>query len=221
MSAPLPSSEIGKPYPPKRSSRPPIRADADRAGAGDNDGAVRTTMGTETGSQAVADEANGGKRMRNLFEAASAPRAPETGKTDPCVHQRKILAPQSCLLGCDRARAHDRLPRLVDAQPRRCRSRAALAERGTIFILDASAATATAAVNPEIQCVLSSPCCSNAENSVPVIGGRQQLCSPFWRTNPPASWILPGTLTDARLGSRADNCAMTSDEPLPAPAPLS
>ena len=127
------------------------QADTDRAGAGDNDGAVRTTMGAETGSQSVADEANGGERMRDLLERRFGAPAPETSKTDPCVHQRKILALQSCLLGCGVGGAHDRAPRLVDAQPRRCRARAALAEHRAIFILDASAATAAAAVNAEIQ----------------------------------------------------------------------
>jgi hypothetical protein len=83
------------------------QTDADRASAGDNDGAVRTTMCTETGSQSVADKANGRERMRNLLKRRLGASAPETRKTDPGVHQRKILPRYSCLLGCSRARLQD------------------------------------------------------------------------------------------------------------------
>jgi hypothetical protein len=60
----------------------PDQTDADRASADDNDGAVRTTMGTKTGSQSVADKANGRERMRNLRERRLGASAPETRKTD-------------------------------------------------------------------------------------------------------------------------------------------
>src|SRR5207245_7185206 len=68
------------------------QADADRAGPGDNDGAVLTTMCAETGSQSVADEAKGRERMRNLLESRLGALARETGKSDPRVHEREILA---------------------------------------------------------------------------------------------------------------------------------
>ena len=68
------------------------QADTDRAGSGDNDGAVRTPMGAETRGHSVADEVNGCERMRNLLESRFGAPAPETSKTDPRMHQREILA---------------------------------------------------------------------------------------------------------------------------------
>jgi hypothetical protein len=53
--------------------------------------------------------------MRNLLESRFGAPTPETSKTDPRVHQRKILGPHPCLLGCGRARSHERPPRLIDA----------------------------------------------------------------------------------------------------------
>src|SRR5262249_55732545 len=47
---------------------PSDQSDADRTGTDDDDGSVRTSMGTETGCQPVADEANRCEGMRNLFE---------------------------------------------------------------------------------------------------------------------------------------------------------
>ena len=111
-------------------------------------------MGTETRGHSVADRVNGCERMRNLLESRCGAPAPETNKTGPRVHQREILPPRPCLLGCGRVHSHDRPPPLVDAQPRRRRPRAALADHGTKFILDTSAATAAAAVNSEIQSAL-------------------------------------------------------------------
>jgi hypothetical protein len=107
-------------------------------------------MRAKAGSQSVADEANGGEWMSYLLERDFGAPARETRETDPGVHPRKILTRQPCLLGCGRTRPHDRVPGLVDAKPRRCGPRAALAEHGAKFVLDAGAATTAAAVNPEI-----------------------------------------------------------------------
>ena len=98
------------------------QADTDRAGSGDNDGAVRTTMGTETRGHSVADEVNGCERMRNLLESRCGAPAPETNKTDPCVHQREILPPQpACSAAAVYARMIDRhalsMPSRVVAGP--------------------------------------------------------------------------------------------------------
>jgi hypothetical protein len=107
-------------------------------------------MGAETGGQPVADEANRRKRMCNLVECRLRAAASKTGESDAGVHPRKIRTLERCVLGCGRARSHDRTPRLVDSKPRRCRPRQALTEHRVTFILKPSAAAAAAAVNPEV-----------------------------------------------------------------------
>src|SRR5262249_42859944 len=126
------------------------QADADRAGAGDDDSAVGAPMSAETSSQAVADEADGCKRMDNLLQRRFGAPASEAGQADPRVHPGKVLARQPGLLGCSLAGTHDRAPGDVGPKPGRCRPRAALAEHGTVFILDTRPATGAAAVDPEV-----------------------------------------------------------------------
>ncbi|MGY3661886.1 hypothetical protein ACVJ19_008549 [Bradyrhizobium sp. USDA 376] len=127
------------------------QADTDRPCAGHHDSPIRAAMGAKTGREAVADEVNGRKGMRDLAERRFRAPAPNTGKANSGVHLDEILAAQSGLCGRRFGGLHDRPPSLVDADPRCGRSRARFSERRTVFVLDPGAATGSAAINAEIR----------------------------------------------------------------------
>ena len=108
-------------------------------------------MGAETRRQAVADEDDGRKGMRDLVEGRFRAPATKTGKANSRVHPREILARQSGLCGCRFSGLHHGPPGLLEANPRRGRPRARCTEYHAVFVLDPGTAASSAAINAEIR----------------------------------------------------------------------
>ena len=144
--------------------------------------------------------------MRDLFEGRFGAAAPEAGKPIPaCISAKSSRFNPACSAATAQA-SNDRVPRLVDAKPRRCRPRAALTEHRSVFILDPGAATASAAVNPEIQCACRHHVVPRGKLTfkVPSYASVQALLG----NNPARLGFVRRRLTDVRL-SRAANSWMT------------
>src|SRR5581483_1499622 len=127
------------------------QAHADRAGSGDNNRAVLTTMGAETGRKTIADEEHGAERLGNVLQRLLGTPPAKPGDADPRMQPRKVVRAHPGLFGRRLARPHDRTPGLVDAKPRRRRARGALPEQPALRIFDARATAAAAAVDTDIQ----------------------------------------------------------------------
>src|SRR5205085_4338096 len=127
------------------------QADTHRACAGYHDGPVRAAMGPETRRQAVADENDGRKGMRDLVEGRFRAPTTKTGKANSGVHPREILARQSGLCGCRFGGLHDGPPSLLEANSRRGRPRARCTEYPAVLVLDPGAAMGSATINAEIR----------------------------------------------------------------------
>ncbi len=108
-------------------------------------------MGAETGRQAVADEDDGRKGMRDLVERRFRAPATKTGQANSGAHSGEILARQSGLCGCRFSGLHDGPPGVLKANPRRGRPRACCTEYPAVFVLDPGAAASSAAINAEIR----------------------------------------------------------------------
>src|SRR5215217_8860310 len=108
-------------------------------------------MGAKTGRQAVADEDDGRKWMRDLVERRFRPAATKAGKANSSLHPREILARQSALCGCRFSGLHDRPPGVLKADPRRGRPRARGPEYPAVFVFDPRAAAGSAAINSQIR----------------------------------------------------------------------
>jgi hypothetical protein len=89
--------------------------------------------------------------MGDLAERGIRATAAKAGEADCGAHSRKILCPQVSLGGCGLGRLHDGPPRLLDADPRRGRPGACLAEQPAVFVLNAGTAAGSAAVDAEIR----------------------------------------------------------------------
>src|SRR6185437_4225546 len=111
----------------------------------------RAAMGAETGCQAVADEADGGKGMRDLVECAFGAPATNAGKANSGVHPREIVARQPGLGGGCFGGLHDGPPGLLDANPSRRRSRSRSTEHLAAFVLNQRAAAGSTAIDAEIR----------------------------------------------------------------------
>ena len=131
------------------------QADADRAGAGHHDGAVRPAMSAETGSQAVADEETEANGCIILLRVASAPARPRPARPIPRASAQN-LALKTGLLGCNLGGSM--MDRHAFSMPIRVVAGPELPRRAAgRIILDPSAATGTAAVNAEIRGTFRSP----------------------------------------------------------------
>ena len=116
----------------------------------------KAAVGAEAGRQAVADEDDGGKGMRDRVECGFGAPAAKAGEANAGVQLCEILARQSGSCGCRFSGLRDGPPGLVQPNSGGGRSRTRFTEHPAGLILDPCAAAGSAAIDAQIKAVFRS-----------------------------------------------------------------
>lgn len=106
-------------------------------------------MRAEAGGDAIADEIDAGKGMRDRPQRLQRALAADPGKADAGVNSGAFRRAEPCLLDRRAKGLGNRRPGHIDAEPRRRRTGEALSQHGSLGILDAGATAGSAAVDAE------------------------------------------------------------------------